>query len=395
MSNHLGNVLVTISDKKIAVPSTTNPNLIAYYTADVVTANDYYPFGMAMLGRKYTQPNSNYRYGFNGKENDNEVKGEGNQQDYGMRIYDTRLGKFLSVDPLIDKYPELSSYQYANNSPIANIDLDGQEDYYYKQVWDDNGQNPKITLLKTESSLIFKSVFINGVYFGDKLTQKGAQEMAAHYGNFNKEAFDHVVAHMKQDMEEYRAKVKQGSEDMANAMAFGMAAQTKKGTYTGSTTQKQQQSANNKTTTAGQKTTTNNTGTQNNGGNNNQTNPQKAGALAGTGSAGNQGQSVVYYRGGNGFTLKDKDIKYDPQTGQVKTTHGLSIHAEADKVANFGGAYKIVSIPKELQIIQRGKDKNHFEIVPKQQMSKEDFQKHLNQIITEKVNTTSNATNGG
>lgn len=37
-----------------------------------------------------------YRYGFNGKENDNEVKGEGNQQDYGMRIYDPRLGKFLS-----------------------------------------------------------------------------------------------------------------------------------------------------------------------------------------------------------------------------------------------------------------------------------------------------------
>jgi len=218
-----------------------------------------------------------YRYGFNGKENDNEVKGEGNQQDYGMRFYDTRLGRFLSIDPLVDKYPELSSYQYANNSPIANIDLDGQEDYYYKQVWDENGQNPKIILLKTESSLIFKSVYINGIYFGDKLTQKGAQEIAAHYGTFNKEAFDHVVSHMRQGMEEYRAKVKQGSEDMAIALAFGMAAQTPKGTYTGSTTQKQQQSANNKATTTGQKTTTNNTETQNNGGNNNQTNPQKQG----------------------------------------------------------------------------------------------------------------------
>jgi RHS repeat-associated protein len=41
-----------------------------------------------------------YRYGFNGKENDNEAKGEGNQQDYGMRIYDPRLGRFLSMDPL-------------------------------------------------------------------------------------------------------------------------------------------------------------------------------------------------------------------------------------------------------------------------------------------------------
>jgi len=49
-----------------------------------------------------------YRYGFNGKENDNEVKGNGNQQDYGMRIYDPRPGKFLSTDPLSNKYPMLT-----------------------------------------------------------------------------------------------------------------------------------------------------------------------------------------------------------------------------------------------------------------------------------------------
>ncbi len=46
-----------------------------------------------------------YRYGFNGKENDNEVKGSGNQQDYGMRIYDPRVGRFLSVDPMTKNYP--------------------------------------------------------------------------------------------------------------------------------------------------------------------------------------------------------------------------------------------------------------------------------------------------
>ena len=68
-----------------------------------------------------------YRYGFNGKENDNEVKGEGNQQDYGMRIYDGRLGRFLSVDPLTKGYPELTPYQFASNSPLSGIDLDGLE----------------------------------------------------------------------------------------------------------------------------------------------------------------------------------------------------------------------------------------------------------------------------
>jgi RHS repeat-associated protein len=130
LTNHLGNVLVTISDKKIGVSS--NGTTIDYYTADVITANDYAPFGMGLSGRNYNAPNAkNHTYGFNGKMNDNEVKGEGNQIDYGARIYDPRLGRFLSVDPLQKKFPELTPYQFASNSPIANVDLDGKEARYY------------------------------------------------------------------------------------------------------------------------------------------------------------------------------------------------------------------------------------------------------------------------
>ncbi len=89
---------------------------------------DYYPFGMLMPGRSYSS--TAYKYGFNGKENDNEVKGVGSQQDYGMRIYDPRIGRFLSPDPLIineKEYPELSTYQFASNTPIQAIDIDGLE----------------------------------------------------------------------------------------------------------------------------------------------------------------------------------------------------------------------------------------------------------------------------
>jgi len=82
---------------------------------------------MQLPGRKYSIANTNYRYGFNGKENDNEVKGEGNQQDYGMRIYDPRLVRFLSTDPLTQKFPALTPYQFASNNPIAGIDMDGLE----------------------------------------------------------------------------------------------------------------------------------------------------------------------------------------------------------------------------------------------------------------------------
>jgi hypothetical protein len=51
LSNHLGNVLVTISDRKLQVQDPANLSLITYYSADVITATDYYPFGMDMPGR--------------------------------------------------------------------------------------------------------------------------------------------------------------------------------------------------------------------------------------------------------------------------------------------------------------------------------------------------------
>jgi RHS repeat-associated protein len=122
LTNHLGNVLATLNDKKVGNDSS---GFVNYYVAEVLSQNDYYPFGMGMLDRKYQL--ERYRYGFNGKENDNEVKGEGNQQDYGMRIYDPRLGRFLSVDPLAKEYPWNSTYAFAENDPINFIDLDGLE----------------------------------------------------------------------------------------------------------------------------------------------------------------------------------------------------------------------------------------------------------------------------
>ena len=76
-----------------------------------------------------------YRYGFNGKENDNQVYGNGNLQDYGMRMYDTRTARFISVDPLTYGFPYLSTYQYAANSPIKYEDLDGGEPKDFMERW--------------------------------------------------------------------------------------------------------------------------------------------------------------------------------------------------------------------------------------------------------------------
>ncbi|OMP80019.1 RHS repeat-associated core domain-containing protein, partial [[Flexibacter] sp. ATCC 35208] len=121
LTNHLGNVLATVSDRKIQVSG--NGTTVDYYNADVVSAQDYYPFGMIQPGRSYNA--GGYRYGFNGKENDNEVKGEGNQIAFEARAYDSRVGKFLSIDPLTKNYPNNSPYIFGANNPVTFIDALG------------------------------------------------------------------------------------------------------------------------------------------------------------------------------------------------------------------------------------------------------------------------------
>ena len=126
LTNHLGNVLTVLSDKKTGRKA-SDPSMISIYDFDMVTAADYTPFGRVMLGRNFAFL-SRYRYGFNGKEMDNEVKGAGNLLDYGNRLYDPLVGRFMSVDPLTKKYPWYTPYQFAGNKPIWATDLDGLEE---------------------------------------------------------------------------------------------------------------------------------------------------------------------------------------------------------------------------------------------------------------------------
>ncbi|MGB0430595.1 MAG: RHS repeat domain-containing protein [Bacteroidia bacterium] len=107
-----------------------NPKLYNNY-GNVHNAKLFAPFnGMFIQKRHHLKKGENrngYRYGFNGKEQDPEWNGGGNMYDYGFRIYDPRIAKFLSVDPLAPEYPWFSPYHFAGCSPIAHIDLDGLE----------------------------------------------------------------------------------------------------------------------------------------------------------------------------------------------------------------------------------------------------------------------------
>jgi RHS repeat-associated protein len=122
--NHLGNVLVVITDKKLSV---CTGNEVTSYSAEVVSATDYSPFGAPLAGRSFTAANVKYAMGFNGKMKDDEAYGDGNCYDYGFRIYNPRLGRFLSVDPLTKSFPWYTPYQFSGNTPIMAVDLDGLE----------------------------------------------------------------------------------------------------------------------------------------------------------------------------------------------------------------------------------------------------------------------------
>jgi RHS repeat-associated protein len=100
---------------------------------------------MEMPGKIYV---AGYRYGFNGKEKDNELKGSGNSLDYGARFYDPRLGKWFSADPLRQLYAALSPYHFGANDPVNIMDADGNilRDKDGNIIATDNGKTTERTL---------------------------------------------------------------------------------------------------------------------------------------------------------------------------------------------------------------------------------------------------------
>jgi len=117
LSDHLGNVSVVILDRKIFDGDK--------FAATSVSRTDYYPFGYPIASRSYSL--EQYRYGFNGQEGDGEIYGDKVNYAFTYRMYDARIGRFWSVDPLRSDYPWNSTYAFAENSPIAFKELEGLE----------------------------------------------------------------------------------------------------------------------------------------------------------------------------------------------------------------------------------------------------------------------------
>ncbi|MEA3392694.1 MAG: hypothetical protein U9Q91_06915, partial [Candidatus Marinimicrobia bacterium] len=102
-----------------------------------------------------------YRFGFQGQETDNEIKGNGNSINFKYRMHDPRIGRFFAVDPLTAKYPHNSPYAFSENRVIDAIELEGLELFLINEIF--NNGVPVYQVVLSEK------------YIKDQVTASGPQ----------------------------------------------------------------------------------------------------------------------------------------------------------------------------------------------------------------------------
>ena len=93
------------------------------HTGELMVLKEYYPFGKTWE-RPHAQVTSD-PYGYNGKEE--QSVGDAGLLDYGARFYDPGIGRWLTQDPLAEKYYSISPYAYVYNSPVKYVDPNGAD----------------------------------------------------------------------------------------------------------------------------------------------------------------------------------------------------------------------------------------------------------------------------
>ena len=97
---------------------------MTYYKGTVLEENHYYPFGLT-LSTQTTNVNEKNSYKLTTKELQDNF--DLNWYDFGARMQDEQIGRWLQVDPKAEKYHATSNFVYAGNNPIKFIDPNGQE----------------------------------------------------------------------------------------------------------------------------------------------------------------------------------------------------------------------------------------------------------------------------
>ena len=149
IKDHLGSVRAVVSE-----------------TGEVLQTNEFYPYG-DMFGTSGTAGSNGNRYRFTGKE----LGEETGLYDFSARFLQTSLGRFSTIDPLAEKYPNVSPYAYCNGNPVNLVDPDGMDWYAYYLGRQDSYENmlPYMSYAWTEakSQEELDALGIQGTYMGD------------------------------------------------------------------------------------------------------------------------------------------------------------------------------------------------------------------------------------
>lgn len=160
--DHLGNIVATYTDlKKANFAANQDPQ--QPWSLDLRSVSNYYPFGMLEPGRHWEAANYSHRFGYNGMEKDDDIKGLGNSYDYGARFYDPRVGRFLSIDPDNNKLAGWTNYQYCRDNPIYRIDADGRFDAALHQKWFEDALNNTTIKISNNHNLKVKTEVISNL----------------------------------------------------------------------------------------------------------------------------------------------------------------------------------------------------------------------------------------
>ncbi len=148
-STQVRNKTTTITTKEITEFTATATNLTILAT---LSAGNYGRLAHIdnLVIEEIFEVGEGYRFGFNGMEKDDDTYGEGNAYDFGNRIFDSRLGRWLSVDRFAGKYPSLSPYVFAENNPIVILDIGGDSTIYFSE----SGKKIGVTWDNLENAIV-------------------------------------------------------------------------------------------------------------------------------------------------------------------------------------------------------------------------------------------------
>ena len=165
---------------------------------------------------------NSYRYGFQGQEKDDEIKGEGNSLNYTFRMHDPRVGRFLSLDPLAPQYPHNSPYAFSENRVIDGIELEGLETRYYTIIFDNNGKS-KLNLIHTQNGVLFNLGWSNHVSYNkvDYFISSGSETAEFLFGwmtdvdNSQWGRVNHLEGKTKEEIDSYFEKREKYTDKVA------------------------------------------------------------------------------------------------------------------------------------------------------------------------------------